>query len=364
MKVVRGTAPFIRDTKVSVNRTMKILLLALLPVTAFAIYTFGLDALFVILASVITGVLVEGIISFIQVKKECKKTKKDFKLSMLSITDLTAVVTALIFALTLTADMPIQNVVLGSMFAIGIGKLVFGGFGNNIFNPAAVGRVFVAVSFSSATNVYTQHIDGVSGATSLETGYESLKESGIFLRDLFLGINTSGSIGEVSAFLILVGALILIVTKVADYKLMLSTVASFVLLTFITVLAVDAYDYDFILYQLFAGGLLFGAVFMVTDPVTAPFSGPGRIIYGTLIGFIIFFIRIFGALPEGTAFAIVIVNAFASSLDYFKWNTPVFTRKYLIGMAIFVVVICVITYFAADSLNPEDITELIAGGVM
>ncbi len=323
--IVRKTSPYLRRPQASVTRMMRDVVIALIPVTIFAIYSFGWPAVWILLTSVLTM----GLTEFIYYWITSPKGEKPFTLKNYS-----ALVSGLIFGLTLSDNTPLWVVVVTGALGILMGKLFFGGLGQNIFNPAALARVLVAVNFATL-NTYGQNIpviDGVAGATVLQT----LNESGNFfnadvltyipLWDLFTGIGVPGSLGEVSFLLILVGGIYLALRHSFEMWIPITTITT----VFVLASAVAIYQGLGIWYPLahvLSGGVMFGAVFMATDPITSPITRPGRIYFAFAIGFVTFIIRLFGALPEGVVFSILIMNMFVPSFDYFKWTNPRFTNK-------------------------------------
>ncbi len=352
MKLVRQTAPYIRKN-VSVERMMLDVIIALLPSVLFAtIYSNG-AALAIFAVSLITVWISEYAYSRI--------TKRELTRGTLY----AGTITAIIFALTLptalvsTSDgiyymfRGLYIVFVGAAFAIIIGKLVFGGLGTNIGNPAAIGRLVVLVSFGS----YLSY-DAVSGATALGTlkstsenfasQFNTAMEYYPF-KDLFLG-TIPGSMGETSALAILIGAAYLFYRKAADIRSTLSMLVSFSIIILVAAIGIGVDPGKYLLFHMLSGGILFGAVFMITDPVTSPTTGRGRIIFGIIAGSLTAFIRIFGAYPEGVAFAILMANMFVPSIDYYKWQGVKYTRKYVIGVTITMAILSLITYLAVGGL--------------
>jgi electron transport complex protein RnfD len=287
----------------STSKIMYIFLASLILPAASAVYFFGLRALWIIVSSGITAVLVEFIIK--------KARKKRF------IMDGSALITGLLLALTLPPRIPIWMVVVGSAFAIAIAKEAFGGIGYNIFNPALAGRAFLAICFPvEMTKWYLPQSAGADAITSATPLGESFVFEGskiALYKNMFFG-NTGGSIGETSALLILIAFLFLVVFRIIDWKvpvIFIATVAVFSLLWG-----------DDILFQVLAGGLMFGAVFMATDYVTTPVTATGKIIFALGCGVITFVIRKFGAMPEGVCFSILIMNGFTPLIDRYIRPKP------------------------------------------
>ena len=218
-------------------------------------------------------------------------------------------------------------VLIGAVFGILVGKMLFGGLGSNIFNPAAVGRIFVGVCFGSAVGSAYGTVDSFAGATPLGFTHENLSAIGNYsLWDMFIG-NIPGCMGEVSVLLIAVGGIYLLVRKSADFRAMLGYLLTFGIIMLAACIAQYTQDksssiIEMWVYQMCAGGIMFGAVFMITDPVTSPTSKFGRVMYAALAGCITALIRVCGAYPEGVAFSILIVNMLAPTIDHFMRGKP------------------------------------------
>ena len=273
-------------------------------------------------------------------------------------------ITAIIFALI----MPVATdpgwliyiaLIFGSLFGIVIGKLVFGGTGSNIFNPAAVGMVFAKLCFGSHF-VYpsTWFIDTgsavASGGTPLaimaDASYEGVNSyigqyanlSGIPIFDLMLG-RVPGVLGEAFKFAIIAGMVYLLIRRAADFRVIASYLGIYVVLmaiagAFVCTALPNTNFLTFMLFQLFSGGVLFGATYMLTDPVTMPINSPGRVMYGLIAGAITVIIRIFGAFPEGVVYSILIANMLAPVIDYPSWAGQKYTIRKLVIMGVIVVV--------------------------
>ncbi len=357
MKFIRETSPYIRK-KVSVRRMMVDVLIALLPVTVFAVVQNGFKGLSVILMSIVTMLFFELLaIMMIKWPKDMKKkelfTKEGFaKVKQLyTINNITApLISAVIYALLLPSGTNLYVVFIGAFFGIVIAKMLFGGFGSNIFNPAAIGRIVVGTAFGSKLIYTNGGVDVAVGGTPLaqlganvNSLAESLKDYSLI--DLFLG-NVPGSMGEVSALLIIIAGIYLVIRRSADFRSMFSTIISFTIIMIVAALATNQDVIKFTLYQVLAGGLLFGAVFMVTDPITSPTTKFGRIVFGTAVGIIASYIRLLGAYPEGVAFAIIIMNMFVPVIDYYKWSSSKYSYKQFIGLIACVAILALIIVFA------------------
>ncbi len=283
----------------SVSKIMYIVVLALLLPTGAAIYFFGYHALSVILTSVAVAILTEFLVK--------KLRNRPF------IMDGSAVVTGLMLALILPATISLWMVALGSIFSIAIVKEAFGGLGHNIFNPALGARAFLASSFGVSMTTWIKpagfSADAVTTATPLS---KSVPWQGGYL-PLLWG-NHAGSLGETSAILILVGAIILISLRIIDWRIPAAYIGTVALLSL-------AIGKDPAFYVL-AGGLLFGAVYMATDYVTTPITHKGRIIFGIGCGIVTIVIRGFGGLPEGVCYSILLMNAVTPLIDRYVKVRP------------------------------------------
>jgi len=201
-------------------------------------------------------------------------------------------------------SLPSWMVILGAVFAIAIGKQVFGGLGQNPFNPALVGRAILSVSFAAAMTTWTAPLDGVTAATPLLRGSANIP-------DLFFG-TVAGSLGETSALAILLGGIYLFYKGYLDYRIPVGIFASVTILSLVAGQSVP--------FHLLAGSLLFGAIFMATDPVTTPITKAGRWVFGIGVGLIVMLIRIWGSYPEGVTFAILLMNAATPLIN--RWTRP------------------------------------------
>ncbi|NLJ81319.1 MAG: RnfABCDGE type electron transport complex subunit D [Firmicutes bacterium] len=292
LKLIVTPSPHIRDDD-STQSIMFNVLVALLPVFAAAVYFYRLDALRLVILS--AGAAVATEVTFQRVRQK-----------PLTIWDGSALVTGVLLGLIVPPSLPSWMMVLGSVFAIAIGKQVFGGLGYNPFNPALVGRAFLTASFALAMTVWHSPFDAVSSATPLALGAARSN-----IPDLFFG-SVAGSIGETSALAILLGGIYLFYKGTLDYRIPLGIFAAVVAVSILT--GQDP------VFHLLSGSLLFGAIFMATDLVTSPVTNWGRWIFGAGIGFIIMLIRIWGSYPEGVTFAILLMNAATPLLN--RWTRP------------------------------------------
>lgn len=343
--IVRKTSPYLRRPHANVTRMMRDVVIALLPVTIFAIYSFGFDAVKILLTAVLSMGVTEYI--YYQITDLSSGEKFKIKNKSFSLYNFSALTSGLIYGLTLPDQTPIWVVAVSGALGLVLAKLVFGGLGQNIFNPAAVARVIVVVNFAIAYSTHTAEfalagsVDSMAGATALQyTNFTYESGAGELLTNafdpnvldtfsiwnLFTGIGIPGSIGEVSALLLIVGGIYLALRTSFEVRIPLVYIGTvFGLASVVAIMQGLGFWYP--VYHVVSGGLLFGAIFMATDPITSPITKPGRVYYAFGLGVITFFIRLFGALPEGVVFSILIMNMFVPTFDYFKWSKSRFTRK-------------------------------------
>lgn len=318
-KLLVSPSPHIH-TKTSTASLMRDVVIALLPAVIVSVLFYGMSELMVLGVSVVSCVLLEYLITRYLLKSQS------------TICDWSAVVTGILLALNLPASSPWWMVLIGAAVAIGVAKMTFGGLGQNLFNPALVGRVFLLISFPvamtnwSATKGFIPGIDAASGATPLglysEGGVEAVARMD-YLHTLFL--NIGGSAGEISAIAILAGFVYLLARRVIHPHITLSIWITVFVFSGIMWL-VDSSAYTDPVFNLLAGGLLLGSVFMATDYVTSPMSPAGGVVFGIGIGLITMLIRYFGSYPEGMSFAILIMNSTVPLINKFFKNKK-FGRK-------------------------------------
>ncbi|MEZ2413396.1 RnfABCDGE type electron transport complex subunit D [Muriicola sp. E247] len=318
--IIVSSSPHVHSERTS-EKLMYDVVLALLPVFLVSLYVFGINALIATITAIISCLLFEYLI-----QKFILKTKT-------TITDGSALITGILLAFNLPAGIPVWMIVVGSLVAIGVGKLSFGGLGFNIFNPALVGRVFLLVSFPVQMTLWpvpiennTTLVDAVTGATTLgliKEGVQfgqSMSEISTQIPstvDMFIGL-TSGSIGEMSALALLIGGIFLIARKVISWHIPVTVLATIAVMTGVFWIADPGY-YANPLIHVLSGGAILGAFFMATDLVTSPVTKKGMVIFAIGIGIITVVIRLFGSYPEGISFAILIMNAFVPLINrYFK----------------------------------------------
>lgn len=305
-KLIISPAPHIHGGD-SVSKNMTGVIIALVPALLVGLYFFGLGALVVTLTAVASCVLFEYLIQKFMLKGSN------------TVMDGSAALTGLLLALNLPSNIPVWMVVIGSLVAIGIGKMSFGGLGNNPFNPALIGRVFLLISFPVEMTTWPRPVPFSAAYLDAETAPTTLAMiKGHFgeipsTLDLFIG-NMGGSLGEISAVAILIGLVYLLVKKIITWHIPVSILATVFIFTGILNL-VNPELYASPVVHLFSGGLMLGAVFMATDYVTSPMNPRGMLVYGVGIGIITVVIRAFGAYPEGVSFAILIMNAFTPLIN-------------------------------------------------
>ena len=309
-----SVSPHIRD-KSSTSKIMLDVCIALVPTLAFGVWHFGLNSLIVIISSVASCVISELVFELIAKKP-------------VTVFDFSAVVTGLIIALNMPPQVAWWVPAVGGVFAIIVVKMLFGGIGQNIMNPALAARCFLLISFTSRMTDFST-ADGVSSATPLAV----LKSGGsVDLLDAFLGMKT-GCIGEVSCVAILIGAAYLLIKKVISIRIPAFYIGSAALFIFVFAWAKGGSvpDWQFILGELLTGGLMagafFGAVFMATDYTTSPITKGGQIIYAVLMGFLTAVFRILGSSAEGVSYAIVISNLAVPLIEKISVPKPFGVRK-------------------------------------
>ncbi len=310
-KLLVSPSPHIHG-KDTTAKLMRDVLIALLPVTAVSIWFYGLSAIKLVVVGVLSCILVEYLIEKFLLK------------SKITICDCSAAVTGLLLALNLPAAAPWWVIVIGSIVAIGIAKMTFGGLGQNLFNPALVGRVFLLVSFPAIMASWTApapwggEVDAFTGATPLGLIKEGLM-SGKTVQEIIaanpnlstgqlLFARAGGSAGEISVVALLLGFAWLLIRKVIKPTIPVTILVTVALFSGILWLC-DPAQFTDPIFNLCTGGVMLGAIFMATDYVTSPMSTKGMIIFGVGIGILTVLIRQFGSYPEGVSFAILIMNA-------------------------------------------------------
>lgn len=320
-QLAAATAPHLMDAGSTTRRMMGDVLLALLPVVATSIWLFRGNAVRVTLLSVGVALLTEAAV--------CRMRRRK-----LSLPDGSALITALLLAMSLPPELPSFSVCLGAFVAVALGKQAFGGLGQNLFNPAMVGRAFLMACFPAAMTQWTLPVstpvatDGVADsavdAVSAATPLAAAKFSHQFtdLESLLTG-NVAGSLGETSAIAIVLGGLWLLLRRAGDWRLTLGMLGA-VSIGAVAELLLRGREAGFgWLSHLSSGGVLLGAFFIVTDPVTTPLSARGRWCFGLFVGIIVMVIRLFAGYPEGVMFAVLLGNAVTPLINRWTLPTPV-----------------------------------------
>jgi Na+-translocating ferredoxin:NAD+ oxidoreductase subunit D len=301
----------------STRKLMYGVIIALIPAFLTSVFYFGIGAIIVTATSVASCVTFEYLIQKYIFKKP------------LTINDGSAVVTGILLAFNLPSNIPVLTIIIGSLVAIGIAKMTFGGLGNNPFNPALVGRVFMLISFPVQMTTWpvpaglkTGYADAVTGATPLAVIKEGLK-NGESLSSLMEKIPSSfqmllgemgGSLGEISAFALIIGFAYLLLKKIITWHIPVSIIATIAVFTTIHMMFNPGESMGPV-FHILGGGVLLGAIFMATDYVSSPMNPKAMIIYGCGIGLLTVIIRLYGAYPEGVSFAILIMNAFVPLMN-------------------------------------------------
>ncbi|RUT77968.1 RnfABCDGE type electron transport complex subunit D [Ancylomarina longa] len=315
-KVLVAPSPHVHSGD-TIQKNMYGVVFAMLPALVFSFVYFGMGAIIVTLTAVASCYLFEYTIQKYLLKGEP------------TINDGSALITGMLLAFNVPANLPIWIIIIGALVAIGIGKMTFGGLGNNVFNPALVGRVFLLISFPVQMTSWpkplgfsTSYFDAETAATPLALIKEGLKKGEALSSlmphvpsnmDMFLG-NMGGSMGEIAGAALILGLFYMLAKKIISWHIPITILATVAIFSGILHLA-NPEAYAGPMFQLLSGGLLLGAIFMATDYVTSPMSNKGMIIYGIGIGFLTVIIRAFGAYPEGVSFAILIMNAFVPLIN-------------------------------------------------
>ena len=318
MSLVVSLSPHAHGTD-SVERNMRGVIIALIPALLVSFLYFGIGSAIVCLTSVASCVFLEWAINKYMLRNE-----------RLTILDGSAALTGLLLGMNLPSNLPIWIVIIGALFAIGVGKMTFGGLGNNIFNPALVGRCALLVAFPAQMTSWPvpghllSYTDATTGATPLAVMKEAIKTGDITKLDqlpdafsLLLGENAigggAGTIGEICGLALLIGFAYMLWKKIITWHIPVSIIGTVFL--FSAVMHVANPIYADPTTVILSGGLLLGAIFMATDYVTSPMTHKGQIIYGVSIGLLTIIIRNWGSYPEGMSFAILIMNAFTPLIN-------------------------------------------------
>ena len=309
LKLIASSSPHIRSNE-DTRSIMLDVILALLPATAWAVYAFGFKALLLVVVSVVACVFWEW-----AYRKVMKKPQ--------SIGDLSAVVTGMLLALTCTVNLPWWLLVIGAFFAIVLVKQLYGGIGCNFLNPALGGRAILVASYASFMGNWALPNSKLGVVVSSATPMQIMKEGTLekwaeltanySVGDMFMG-NIGGAMGEVSALALLLGGVYLVIRKVISWHSPVGYIGAVAILSLVAAPAgIDNVQY--MLYNVFGGGLMLGAIFMATDYATSPVTKLGQIIFGVGCGLLTVFIRRFGSFPEGVCYSILIMNCTTWLLD-------------------------------------------------
>ncbi|MBM3246689.1 MAG: RnfABCDGE type electron transport complex subunit D [Candidatus Omnitrophica bacterium] len=288
----------------SISKIMWMVFLSLVPAGAAGVYIFGPKALWVIVLTVMAALITEGLLQAMTGRK-------------VTILDGSAALTGLLLAYNLPAQVPFWLPIVGAIFAVAIGKQIFGGLGQNIFNPALVGRVFLMASWPKYMTTFLKPFDAVTSATPLAALKEGKLLEGISYLDLFLG-RRGGCIGEVCIPALLLGALFLFVRGYISWHIPITYIVTVGVFTYIFGPR-GLFSGDW-LFHILTGGLILGAFFMATDYVTSPLTYKGQIIFGLGAGLVTAVIRLWGGYPEGVSYAILMMNAATPIIDRFTRN--------------------------------------------
>lgn len=305
-KFVVSSSPHIHQ-KQTISSIMIDVIVALIPAMLAGIFFFGVRAAIVILTSILSCVLSEYIY-----EKALKKP--------ITISDYSAVVTGLILGLNLPATIPLWMVVIGSVFAIVLVKQLYGGIGKNFVNPALTARCFMIAAWAGAMTIFTEPFMGID-AISQATPLSILKGTSVgdlpTVKAAFLGA-IPGSIGETSSLLLILGGIYLLIKRVIRWHIPVFYLGTFAVLSLLFGRNIsDISTLNYVLLELFCGGIMLGAIFMATDYTTTPTTTKGQIIFGIGCGLLTFVIRTFGGYPEGTSFAILLMNLLSPLIDRF-----------------------------------------------
>ena len=301
--------PHLHTTKLSTRRMMADVLIALVPLVVAALAVFRMGAVMQIVVCTAAALVAEYLFTAMRGKP-------------FSLGDGSAAVTGLILALSLPGTAPWYVGAIGSFSAIGLGKVVFGGLGQNVFNPAMVGRAFVMIAFPAAVGA-SAYVDtsSVVEAVTRATPLTALKQEGLptSLADLFIG-STNGSLGETSALACLIGGLYLCIRRTASWEIPAGVIAAVAVIAGLINLT-DMQAHWTVAHHILGGALLFGAFFIATDPVSSPLTPKGKWIFGAGVGALVMLLRKLSGYPEGVMFAVLIMNALVPLIN--RWTIPV-----------------------------------------
>ena len=299
-----SASPHIRDNS-SVRRIMLDVIIALMPAAIYGVYRFGWSSLLILVTCIIASMFFEALF-------------QKFSGKEITVSDCSAALTGLLIGMNMPPHIPLYIPIIGCAFAIIMVKQIFGGLGHNFMNPALAARCFLLISFAQHMTSFS--LDGVSGATPLAM----LQETGTASRETVINLitgNVSGTIGETSAILLILGGIYLVIRKVISPVIPLTYLGTFIVFT--VIFGGHLGQSDFLMYeltQLFGGGLMIGSIFMATDYATSPITKKGRIIYGVFIGLLAGMFRVFGASAKGVSYAIITGNMITPLID--KYTCP------------------------------------------
>ena len=308
LKLIASSSPHIRSNE-DTRSIMLDVIIALLPAMGWSIYCFGIKALVLTLVSVVSCVFFEWAYRKLM-KKSCM------------VGDLSAVVTGMLLSFVCPVDLPWWVIIIGAFFSIVVVKQLYGGIGCNFLTPALAGRAFLLASYATAMTTWAIpkiRPDVTSAATPMAIMKEGTEEafttlmSNYSIGDMFIG-KVGGSLGEVSALCLLVGGIYLLIRKVISWQIPVAYIGTVAILTLIAAPA-GMDNVQYMLYNVFGGGLMLGAIFMATDYATSPVTKPGQLIFGIGCGLLTCFIRRFGSYPEGVCYSILIMNCTTWLLD-------------------------------------------------
>ena len=308
LKLIASSSPPLRSNE-DTRSIMLDVIIALLPAMGWSIYCFGIKALVLTLVSVVSCVFFEWAYRKLM-KKSCM------------VGDLSAVVTGMLLSFVCPVDLPWWVIIIGAFFSIVVVKQLYGGIGCNFLNPALAGRAFLLASYATAMTTWAIpkiRPDVTSAATPMAIMKEGTEEafttlmSNYSIGDMFIG-KVGGSLGEVSALCLLVGGVYLLIRKVISWQIPVAYIGTVAVLTLIAAPA-GMDNVQYMLYNVFGGGLMLGAIFMATDYATSPVTKPGQLIFGIGCGLLTCFIRRFGSYPEGVCYSILIMNCTTWLLD-------------------------------------------------
>ena len=315
-KLIVSLSPHAHGTD-TVEKNMYGVIIALVPALLVSFWFFGIGSAIVCATSVVACVFFEWAINKFMLKNERN-----------TVCDGSAILTGLLLGFNLPSNLPIWIIIIGALFAIGVAKMTFGGLGNNLFNPALVGRAALLVAFPAQMTTWpqvgqlTSYLDAETGATPLAIMKDAIKHGDASILDqlpssfdLFIGNHPAGAgaLGEICAVALLLGLFYMLWKKIITWHIPVSIIGTVFVLAAICHVIDPAYADPFSV--ILSGGLMLGAIFMATDYVTSPMTAKGQLIYGVAIGVLTIVIRNWGAYPEGMSFAILIMNAFTPLIN-------------------------------------------------